>query len=61
MKMPVEIKYTIEVDVTDEEYLEMKKNKKLLEDTIRALMLTSVGTGECSPIDFRKVRVKFAK
>ena len=29
MKMPVEIKYTIEVDVTDEEYLEMKKNKKI--------------------------------
>lgn len=61
MKVPVELRYVIEVDMTDEDYTDMKRNKKLLEDTIRALMFSSVETSEVSPVDFRKIKVKFPK
>ena len=61
MKVPVELRYVIEVDMTDEDYKDMKRNKKLLEDTIRVLMFSSVETSEVSLVDFRKIKVNFPK
>lgn len=61
MKVPVELRYVIEVDMTDEDYTDMKRNKKLLEDTIRTLMFSSVEPSEVSPVDFRKIKVNFPK
>ena len=61
MKVPVELRYVIEVDMTDEDYNDMNRNKKVLEETIRALMFSSVETSEVSPIDFRKIKVNFPK